>query len=214
MIQVDHRMTRRFFQFFVSHVIVPCVFHSGGPCKTTLAYDEPPNRWRYPSLSTWTGVVTTETTHDGERKRLLLNEQRRTDTDQNNAHTKSCAHTVTSSLPPSLFDIVLANQNSAEFLHSKRDYAGEVLQIMIHVSEKRLRRQNADENRKKQSNAGAQYKTEPEERPSADCAWRARSVRSVAVERVRALVVLRHCFVCLLDRRSADKVCYSQDCIL
>ncbi|KRX38244.1 hypothetical protein T05_13605 [Trichinella murrelli] len=31
-----------------------------GHCKTTLAYDEPPNRWRYPSLSTWTGVVTTE----------------------------------------------------------------------------------------------------------------------------------------------------------
>ncbi|KRX38231.1 hypothetical protein T05_8374 [Trichinella murrelli] len=93
----------------------------------------------------------------------------------------------------------------------------EILQIMFHVSEKRLRRRNADENWKKQSNAGAQYKTEPEERPSADCAWRARSVRSVrsvAVERVRALVVLRHCFVCLLDRRSADKVCYSQDCLI
>ncbi|KRZ61740.1 hypothetical protein T02_16006 [Trichinella nativa] len=87
--------------------------YRAGQCKNTLAYDEPPNRWRYPSLSRWTGVVTTETTHNGERKRLLLNEQRRTDTDQNNAHTKSCAHTVTSSLPPSLFDIVLANQNSA-----------------------------------------------------------------------------------------------------
>ncbi|KRY43727.1 hypothetical protein T03_11962 [Trichinella britovi] len=85
---------------------------------------------------------------------------------------------------------------------------------MIHVSEKRLRGRNADENRKKQSKAGAQYKTEPEERPSVDCAWRARSVRSVAVERVRALVVLKHCFVCLLDRRSADKVCYSQDCLI
>ncbi|KRX25962.1 hypothetical protein T07_13382 [Trichinella nelsoni] len=83
-----------------------------------------------------------------------------------------------------------------------------------HVSEKRLRRRNADENKKKQSSAWAQYKTEPEERPSADCAWRARSVRSVAVERVRALVVMRHCFVCLLDRRSADKVYYNQDCIL
>ncbi|KRY48331.1 hypothetical protein T03_12629 [Trichinella britovi] len=136
-----------------------------GHCKTTLAYDEPPNRWRYPSLSAWTGVVTTEWFPVGSHG-------------------------------------------------SKRDYAGEVLQIMIHVSEKRLRWRNADENRKKQSKAGAQYKTEPEERPSVDCAWRARSVRSVAVERVRALVVLKHCFVCLLDRRSADKVCYSQDCIL
>ncbi|KRX54842.1 hypothetical protein T09_1535 [Trichinella sp. T9] len=53
MIQVDHPMTRRFLQLFVSHMIVSCVF-------TTLAYDEPPNSWRYPSLSTWTGVVTTE----------------------------------------------------------------------------------------------------------------------------------------------------------
>ncbi|KRX38227.1 hypothetical protein T05_9584 [Trichinella murrelli] len=34
--------------------------YRAGQCKTTLAYDEPPNRWRYPSLSTWTGVVTTE----------------------------------------------------------------------------------------------------------------------------------------------------------
>ncbi|KRZ85513.1 hypothetical protein T08_16513 [Trichinella sp. T8] len=92
-----------------------------GHCKTTLAYDEPPNRWRYPSLSAWTGVVTTEWFPVGSHG-------------------------------------------------SKRDYAGEVLQIMIHVSEKRLRRRNADENRKKQSNAGAQYKTEPEERPSVDCA--------------------------------------------
>ncbi|KRZ85546.1 hypothetical protein T08_6448 [Trichinella sp. T8] len=58
-------------------------------------------------------VTVIRTTHNGERKRLLLNKQRHTDTDQNNAHTKSCAHTETSSLPPSLFDIVLANQHSA-----------------------------------------------------------------------------------------------------
>ncbi|KRZ61743.1 hypothetical protein T02_16020 [Trichinella nativa] len=104
-----------------------------------------------------------------------------------------------------------------------------MLHIMVHVSKKRLLWRNVANHdsrerkettpakcclKQKQSNAGAQYKIEPEERPSADCAWRGRSVRSVAVERVRALVVLRHCFVCLLDRRSADKVCYSQDCIL